>query len=353
MRLATLSQSSVARRTLMLGLLAGAAILGLPGLASAQDQVINLYSSRHYDTDEALYTNFTKETGIKINRLEASEDQLLQRMRAEGDKSPADVLVTVDAGRLWRAQEAGLLQPVKSAALEKAIPAHLREPDGHWFGFSKRARILVVNKTKVKAGEISRYEDLADTKWKGRVLIRSSTNVYNQSLVGSMIATLGPEATETWAKAVVANMARAPKGGDTDQIKAVAAGEGDVAVSNTYYFARLMGSKKPEDQAVVANLAVIFPNQGDRGTHVNISGAGVAKHAPNKANAIKFLEYLASKQAQEYFAKGNYEFPVIGGVPLHPVIAAWSEFKEDTLNAAVFGKNNEAALKLMDRAGWK
>ncbi|MFN4277413.1 MAG: Fe(3+) ABC transporter substrate-binding protein [Ferrovibrio sp.] len=353
MRLATLNQSSIARRALMLGLLAGATIFGLPGLASAQDKVINLYSSRHYDTDEALYANFTKETGIKINRLEASEDQLLQRMRAEGDKSPADVLITVDAGRLWRAQEAGLLQPVKSAALEKAIPAHLRESDGHWFGFSKRARIFVVNKTKVKAGEISRYEDLADAKWKGRVLIRSSTNVYNQSLVGSMIATLGPEATETWAKAVVANMARAPKGGDTDQIKAVAAGEGDVAVSNTYYFARLMGSKKPEDQAVIANLAVIFPNQNDRGTHVNISGAGVAKHAPNKANAIKFLEYLASKQAQEYFAKGNYEFPVVGGVPLHPVIAAWSEFKEDTLNAAVFGKNNEAALKLMDRAGWK
>ncbi|MFN4311291.1 MAG: Fe(3+) ABC transporter substrate-binding protein [Ferrovibrio sp.] len=353
MRLATFSQPSIARRALMLSLLAGATVLGLPGLAKAQDRVINLYSSRHYDTDEALYANFTKETGIKINRLEASEDQLLQRMRAEGDKSPADVLITVDAGRLWRAQEAGLLQPVKSAVLEKAIPAHLREPDGYWFGFSKRARVFVVNKDKVKAGELSRYEDLADPKWKGRLLIRSSTNVYMQSLVGSMIATLGPEATETWAKAVVANLARAPKGGDTDQIKAVAAGEGDVAVSNTYYLARLMGSKKPEDNAVAANLAVIFPNQGDRGTHVNISGAGVAKHAPNKANAIKFLEYLASKQAQEYFAKGNYEFPVIGGVPLHPVIAAWSEFKEDTLNAAVFGKNNEAALKLMDRAGWK
>lgn len=342
----------VSRRVLMLGALASVACLALPGMAAAQD-VVNLYSSRHYDTDEALYENFTKQTGIKINRLEAGEDQLLQRLKAEGDKSPADVLITVDAGRLWRAQEMGLLQPIKSAALEKAIPAHLREPDGHWFGFSKRARIIVVNKNKVKAGEISRYEDLADPKWKGRLLIRSSTNVYNQSLVGSMIATLGPEATEVWAKAVVGNMARAPKGGDTDQIKAVAAGEGDVAVSNTYYFARLLGSKKPEDNAVVANLAVIFPNQDDRGTHVNISGAGVAKYSPNKANAIKFLEYLASKQAQEYFAKGNYEFPVIGGVPLHPVIAAWAEFKEDQLNAAVFGKNNEAALKLMDRAGWK
>lgn len=341
------------RRAALLSALAGAALLTLPGLASAQDQVVNLYSSRHYDTDEALYSDFTKATGIKINRIEAGEDQLLQRMKAEGDKSPADLLITVDAGRLWRAQENGLLQPLKNAALEKAIPPHLREADGHWFGFSKRARIFVVNKDKVKPGELTRYEDLADPKWKGRLLIRSSTNVYNQSLVGSMIATLGSDATEVWARQVVANLARAPKGGDTDQIKAVAAGEGDVALSNTYYFARLLNSAKPEDKAVVANLAVIFPNQGDRGTHVNVSGAGLAKHAPNKANAVKFLEYLASKQAQEYFAKGNYEFPVIANVPLHPVIASWAEFKEDQINAAVFGRNNEAALKLMDRAGWK
>lgn len=334
-------------------LLAAAGLALLPSFAMAQDKVLNLYSSRHYDTDEALYQEFTRTTGIKINRLEAGEDQLLQRMRAEGDKSPADVLITVDAGRLWRAQAAGLLQPVRSAALEKAIPAHLRESEGHWFGFSKRARILVVNKDKVKPGEISRYEDLADPKWKGRVLIRSSTNVYNQSIVGAMIATLGEPGTEAWARAVVGNFARAPKGGDTDQIKAVAAGEGDVALSNTYYFARLLGSKKPEDNAVVAKLAVIFPNQGDRGTHVNISGAGVAKHAPNRANAVAFLEYLAKREAQEYFAKGNYEFPVLAGVPLHPVIAGWAEFKEDQLNAAVFGRNNEAALKLMDRAGWK
>jgi iron(III) transport system substrate-binding protein len=351
--LAITRRFALSRRTALLGVFGAAVLLTLPGLAAAQDKVLNLYSSRHYDTDEALYADFTKATGIKINRIEAGEDQLLQRMKAEGDKSPADVLITVDAGRLWRAQENGLLQPLKNAALEKAIPAHLREAEGHWFGFSKRARILVVNKDKVKSGELSRYEDLADPKWKGRLLIRSSTNVYNQSIVGSMIATLGAEATEVWAKQVVANLARAPKGGDTDQIKAVAAGEGDVALSNTYYFARLLNSKKPEDRAVVANLAVIFPNQGDRGTHVNISGAGLAKYAPNKANAVKFLEYLASKQAQEYFAKGNYEFPVIANVPLHPVIASWAEFKEDQINAAVFGKNNEAALKLMDRAGWK
>lgn len=344
---------TASRRLLLLGALAASVVFGLPQGAMAQDKVVNLYSSRHYDTDEALYETFTKKTGIKINRIEAGEDQLLQRMRAEGDKSPADVLITVDAGRLWRAQQNGLLQPTRSAVLEKAIPAHLREAEGHWFGFSKRARIFVVNKDKVKSGELTRYEDLADPKWKGRLLIRSSTNVYNQSLTGAMIATLGAPATEVWARHVVANLARAPKGGDTDQIKAVAAGEGDVALSNTYYFARLLNSSKAEDRAVVANLAVIFPNQGDRGTHVNVSGAGVAKYAPNKANAIKFLEYLASAEAQNYFAKGNYEFPVIANVPLHPVIASWAEFKEDQINAAVFGRNNEDALKLMDRAGWK
>lgn len=351
MRLATAGSALLSRRWVLCS--AAAVLLGLPQMAAAQDKVVNLYSSRHYDTDEALYENFTRQTGIKINRIEAGEDALLQRMRAEGDKSPADVLITVDAGRLWRAQQNGLLQPIRNAALEKAIPAHLREPDGHWFGFSKRARIFVVNKDRVKSGDLARYEDLADPKWKGRLLIRSSTNVYMQSLVGSMIATLGAPATEVWAKAVVGNLARAPKGGDTDQIKAVAAGEGDVAVSNTYYFARLVNSAKPDDKAVVQNLAVIFPNQGDRGTHINISGAGVAKYAPNKANAIRFLEYLASAEAQNYFAKGNYEFPVIANVPLHPVIASWAEFKEDQINAAVFGRNNEEALKLMDRAGWK
>lgn len=355
-RFTALSQAfgiAPSRRTITLAGLLLAGAMALPGLAQAQNGDVNLYSSRHYDTDEALYTNFTKKTGIRVNRLEAREDELLQRMKAEGDKSPADVLITVDAGRLWRAQEMDLLQPTKSAVLDKAIPAHLREPHGYWFGFSKRARIFVVNKTKVKPGDIARYEDLADPKWKGKILIRSSTNVYNQSLAGSMLATLGEAGAEAWARGVVANFARAPKGGDTDQIKAVAAGEGDVAVSNTYYFARLLGSSKAEDKAVVANLAVIFPNQGDRGTHVNVSGAGVAKYAPNKANAVKFLEYLASKEAQEYFAKGNYEFPVVGGVGLHPVIQSWAEFKEDALNVAVFGRNNAEALKIMDRAGWK
>ncbi len=339
------------RVALALGI-AAAGLLTLPGQALAQGD-LNIYSSRHYDTDEALYANFTKATGIKINRLEAREEELMQRMKAEGDKSPADVLITVDAGRLYRAQSMDLLQPANSALLDKVIPAHLREPTGLWYGFSKRARVFVVNKARVAPGSLNTYEDLADPKWKGKVLIRSSTNIYNMSLTGAMIASQGEEKTEAWARGLVANLARAPKGGDTDQIKAVAAGEGDIAVSNTYYFARMLASEKPEDKEIVAKLAVIFPNQNDRGTHVNISGAGVAKYAPNKANAVKFLEYLASAEAQGYFARGNYEFPVIGGVALHPVIQRWAEFKEDNVNAATFGKNNEAALKLMDRAGWK
>lgn len=343
---------NLTRRLLVGAAIAAAGLAGFAQSALAQGE-LNLYSSRHYNTDEALYSDFTKATGIKINRIEAGEDQLMQRMKTEGDKSPADVLLTVDAGRLWRAQEMGLLQPIQSAALSQAIPEHLREPSGLWFGFSKRARVIVVNKGKIAAGEITRYEDLANPKWKGKILVRSSTHVYNQSLVGSMIAANGEAATEAWARGVVANLAREPKGGDTDQLKALAAGEGDIAISNTYYVARLLNSAKDEDKAIAAKLAVIFPNQRDRGTHVNISAAGVARHAPNKANAIKFLEYLATKQAQEYFAKGNFEFPVAGGVSMHPVIQPWAEFKEDRLNAAVFGKNNEAALKLTDRAGWK
>lgn len=342
----------IATRRLLLALLAAGALSGLAGAARAE-AVVNLYSSRHYDTDEALYDSFTRQTGIRINRLEASEDQLIQRMKAEGSRSPADVLITVDAGRLWRAQAEGLLQPTRSALLEQAIPAHLREPDGHWFGFSKRARVFVVAKDRVKPGELRRYEDLADAKWKGRLLIRSSTNVYNQSLVGALIAVDGEAKTEDWARKVAANFARQPKGGDTDQIRAVAAGEGDVAVSNSYYLARLMASQKPEDRATVAKLDVIFPNQDDRGTHVNISGAGVARHAPNRDNAVKFLEYLASPAAQRVFTDGNYEFPVVAGVAWDPVIAGWQGFQEHTLNAATFGRNNEAALRLMDRAGWK
>jgi iron(III) transport system substrate-binding protein len=315
---------------------------------------LNLYSARHYNTDEALYGNFADLSGVKINRIDAEPDPLLERLRAEGDKSPCDVLITTDAGRIERARQLGVLQPVISEVLAKSVPAHLRDPDNSWFGFSVRARVIVYSKERVPAADAPRnYEDLADAKWKGKLLIRPSGHIYNQSLVGSLLAADGPERVEAWAKGVAANLARPPRGGDTDQIKAVAAGEGDLALVNTYYFVNLMRSKKPEDRAIAAKCAVMFPNQSNRGTHVNISGGAVAKHAPNKAAAVRFLEYLVSPQAQRYFAEGNSEFPVVAGVELSPELKSLGSFKQDQLNARVFAQNNAEALKLMDRAGWK
>ncbi len=345
------------------GILAGTAMLavtvGLSGPALAQGKgEVNVYSSRHYDTDKTLFKAFEEKTGIKVNLIEGKDDELIERIRAEGRNSPADVLLTVDAGRLWRAQDAGILQPAKSDTLQQSIPANLREPGGHWFGLSQRARVIIYNKDKVKPAELSTYENLADPKWKGRLLTRSSTNVYSQSLTGSVLAAQGPERTEAWAKGIAANLARPPQGGDTDQIRAVAAGEGDLAISNTYYLGRLMNSAKPEDKAVAEKVGVFFPNQkGEgaegRGTHVNISGAGVAANAPNKANAVAFIEFLASPEAQKIFADGNFEYPVVADVQPHPTVASWGNFKADTLNAATFGRNNAEALKIMDRAGWK
>ncbi len=320
----------------------------------AQGGTLNLYSARHYNTDEALYGNFADLTGIKINRVDAEPDPLVQRLKAEGDKSPCDVLITTDAGRIERAREMGLLQSVNSAVLTKAVPAHLRDPDNSWFGFSKRARVIFYNKEKVTAADAPKtYEDLADAKWKGKILIRPSGHIYNQSLVGSILAADGLEKTEAWAKAVAGNLARPPRGGDTDQIKGVAAGQAEIAVANTYYYVNLLRSKKPEDREVAAKVGVVFPNQANRGTHVNISGGAVAKHAPNKEAAVKFLEYLVSPQAQRYFAEGNSEFPVVAGVELSPELKSLGTFKEDQLNARVFAQNNAEALKIMDRAGWK
>ncbi len=315
--------------------------------------VVNLYSSRHYDTDDQLYSGFREATGIRVNVVEAEADQLIERIKSEGQNSPADILMTVDAGRLWRAEQEDLFQPVTSSVLSEAIPENLRHPDGLWFGLTQRARVIFYNKDTVDPSELSTYEDLADPKWRGRILIRSSTNVYNQSLVGSMIAAHGAEETEEWARGLVANLARDPEGGDTDQIKAAAAGLGDIAIANTYYFARLVKSDKAEDQAIAEAMGVFFPNQGDRGTHVNISGAGVVKTAPNAEAAVRFLEYLASPEAQEIFAQSNNEYPVVEGVAVDSVVEDFGEFKADTLNAAVFGRNNPEALRITDRAGWK
>jgi iron(III) transport system substrate-binding protein len=333
---------------------AGALGLTMAGAAASQENVVNVYSGRHYQTDEALYLGFTKATGIKVNRIEAGEDAIIERIRNEGERSPADVMITVDAGRLWRADQLGLFQSVKSATLEKRIPESLRHPDGHWFGFSTRARVIAYNKSRVKPGEIGSYEDLADPKWKGRVCMRSSTNVYNLSLMGALIDHLGEARAEAWAKGVRENLAQEPKGGDTDQLKAVAAGLCDVTVSNQYYYARLARSQKPEEKQVAEKIALVMPNQKTWGTHVNISGAGVLKHAPHRENAVKFLEYLAGDEAQRYFADGNNEWPAVRGVKVdNPVLNALGEFKADRLNVAVLGRNQPSSQKIYDRVAWK
>jgi iron(III) transport system substrate-binding protein len=322
--------------------------------AVAQDKVLNLYSSRHYQTDEALYANFTKLTGIKINRIEAGEDALIERIRNEGARSPADVLITVDAGRLWRADQLGLFQPVKSAALEARIPASFRDPAGHWFGFSMRARAIAYDRTKVKPGEITTYEQLADPRWKGKICSRSGNHIYNLSLMGALIEHLGEAKAEAWAKAVRGNLARDPKGGDTDQIKGVAAGECELAITNTYYWARIQRSTNPQDKVIAERVGLIMPNQSSWGTHVNISGAGVLKNAPHRDAAVRFLEYLASDEAQRYFADGNNEWPTVATVQvLNPALAGLGQFKYDPLNVAVLGRNQPASQKLYDRVAWK
>ena len=328
----------------------GSAVMA--GNAMAQQQVLNLYSSRHYQTDEALYTNFEKATGIKVNRIDGPEDPLIERLKSEGDKSPADLLVTVDMGRLLKAQQLGLFQPIQSKLLEEKIPDELRAADGSWFGFSVRARPIFYAKGRIDKSQLPDYESLADPKWKGKICVRSGNHPYNLSLMSSIIAADGATKAEEWAKGVVANMARKPTGGDTDQIAGVASGECDIALGNTYYFVRILKSDKPGDKVIAEKVGVIFPNQGNRGAHINISGAGVAKYAPNKANAIKFLEYLASPEAQDYFANGNNEYPVVGK-PGNPQLASLGAFKRDPLPMEMVGKNYAAAAQIFDRVGWK
>lgn len=333
-------------------LCASLALAGLSSALSAQEAVLNIYSARHYQTDEALYANFTKQTGIKINRLDGKEDELVERIRNEGKASPADVLITVDAARLEVADSLGLFQPVKSALLEARVPAGLRTPT--WFSFSTRARVIVHNKAAVKADWVQTYEDLADPRLKGQVCVRSGSHPYNLSLGAALIAHNGEARTEAWAKGLVANFARAPKGGDTDQLRAVAAGECGVTISNTYYLVRLLRSTKPEDQAVVKELGIVWPNQKTWGTHVNVSGAGVLKHAPNRAAAVKFLEYLASDEAQGYFANGNNEWPVVkSAVTKNAALESLGSFKPDALPIGDLAKTTTTAQKVFDRAGWK
>ena len=320
--------------------------------AQAQEKVLNLYSARHYQTDEKLYDNFTKQTGIKINRIEGKEEELMERIRNEGANSPADVFITVDAARLATADALGLFAPVKSKTLDARIPAHLHTDT--WFAFSTRARVIIYNRNAVKAEDVASYEALADPKLKGKLCSRSGAHPYNLSLVSSLIAHDGEAKTEEWAKGVVANFARAPKGGDTDQIKAVAAGECGVAVSNTYYLARLIRSDKIDDRRMMERIGIVWPNQSSHGTHINISGAGVVKTSKNQEVAVKFLEYVASDDAQRYFADGNNEWPVVASVVTNnPALEAMGKFKADTLPIGTLAKNIVAAQKLLDRAGYR
>ena len=331
--------------------------------AQAQEQVVNLYSARHYSTDEALYNNFTKATGIKINRVDADDAGIIARLKAEGSASPADVILLVDAARLWRGEQDGLFLPIKSKLLEDAIPANLRAApaaDGGipWFGFSTRARVAAHDKVRVKREDVDTYEELGDPKNKGKLCIRSGAHPYNLSLFGAVTEHLGPEKSEAWLKGMVDNMARAPKGGDTDQIKAVAAGECQIGVTNSYYLARMMRSDKPEDRAVVEKVGVVFPNQASWGTHVNIAGAAVARHAKNPANAVKFLEYLASPSAQNYFANGNNEWPVAKGVntdnpALKSMTGGSGQFKSETIPISAVGANQVKVQQMLDRVGFK
>lgn len=320
---------------------------------SSNTEEVNVYSSRHYDTDLELYDKFTEETGIEVNLIEGGSDELIERMNSEGVNSPADVLITVDAGRLWRAKEAGVLQPYNSGQLDQVIPQELRDRDGEWVGLSRRVRGIIYHKDRISPDELEGYWELADDKWEGRICIRSSNNIYNQSLVASLIETHGIEDTEEWASNFVENFARSPQGGDTDQIKAVAAGVCDVAVANHYYLARLTASNQQEDRDVAGQVEVYFPGEEYGGTHVNISGAGIAVNSPNRENAVRFLEYLATEEAQLLYAIGNNEFPILETMELPQVLQQFGGFDSDAVNVTSYGENNPEAIRLMDRVGWR
>ena len=326
--------------------------LSAPLLASATE--VNVYSARKEALIKPLLEKFTHETGIKVNLVTGKADALLSRLTHEGINTPADLLITVDAGRLHRAVRAGVLQRINDATLNERIPNNFRDPAGHWFGLSQRARVIFYNKNKVDPTEITSYEDLADPKWKKRICIRSSGNIYNQSLVAAMIAANGSAKTEQWATELMANLARKPNGGDRDQMKAAAAGQCDLAVANTYYYGKMLHAKKDPAQRDAANkLGIIWPNQNGRGVHVNISGAGITKHAKHRDNAIKLLRYLVSDAAQAWYAEVNYEYPVVKTAATSDTLKNWGDFKIDTLNLSLLGEHNATAVRIMDRARWK
>lgn len=343
---------------LIFTLLATAVALSAVAGAQAEDKELNIYSARHYQTDDALYGDFTKQTGIKINRIEADDNALLERLKNEGKNSPADIILMVDAARLYRAQVEGLFQPVRSKVLEARIPAHLQGHDAgqgpEWYGFSTRGRIIVYNKVSVKPEDVATYEALAEPKNKGKVCTRSGSHPYMLSLIGSLVERDGEQATENWARGMVSNFARPPRGGDTDQIKGVASGECAVALANTYYYVRMMRSTKPEDREAMNKIGFVWPNQKTSGAHVNVAGGGVARNAPHREAAVKFLEYLASDSAQRNFSDGNNEWPAVPSVATHnPALESLGKFRTEKLSIATIGKNQIVAQKILDRAGYK
>lgn len=315
------------------------------------DGVLNVYSARHYDADDALYAAFEAETGVTVNRIEAKADELLARIRAEGENSPADVLITVDAGRLWRAAEAGVFAPVESETIDARIPEALRHPDDLWFGFATRARIIFYAKDRVAEPPMT-YAELADPKWKGRICIRSSSNIYNQSLLASIIERDGAEAATSWAQGVVDNMARKPQGGDTDQLRGLVSGECDIAVSNHYYFARGLAGDVDGLTSGIANIGWVFPDQDGTGAHVNISGAGMARYAPNPAHAVAFLDWITTEEAQAILTSGSFEYPVVSGVAAPAVVDGLGDFKASDMKATALGDNQTEAVKIFDSVGW-
>jgi iron(III) transport system substrate-binding protein len=319
----------------------------------SQSEEVNVYSARQEALIKPLLDRFTEETGINVNLITGSADTLVERMKSEGEHSPADLLITVDAGRLYRAHQEGQLATLDDDVLEERVPENLRDPQGRWFGLSVRARVIMFNPATVDASELSTYEALADEQWDGRICIRSADNIYNQSLVASLIAHNGEQATQAWAEGLVNNMARDPVGGDRDQIKALAAGECDLAVTNTYYLARMLQNDDDAIRAQARATKVFWPNQQDRGAHINISGAGLATNAPNRDHAIQLLRFLVNDESQRWYAEVNNEYPVRQDTPVSDVLESWGEFKRDPLPLVKLGELNAEAVRIMDRAGWK
>jgi iron(III) transport system substrate-binding protein len=321
--------------------------------AQPKEQIVNIFTARHYEVDDQIYNSFTAKTGIKVNVVKGKAEELIERLKREGQSTEADLFITVDGGILNAAKQAGVLQPVQSAQVDQNVPKELRDKDNQWIGLSSRARVVAYAKDRVKPEQLSTYEDLADPKWKGKLLVRSSTSLYNQSLLASLIELNGEQKADEWTKGITANLASPPEGGDRDQVKAIAAGVGDIAIINTYYFGQLVTSKDPEEVKAAQGVALFFPNQSTTGTHLNVSGVGLAKHSKNKDNAVKLIEYLTDVEAQALFSSVNFEFPVNPKAEMPELLKSWGQFKKQQIDFAKLGEHNKKAIELMNKAGWK